>query len=94
MTMPANLCGPAVARLRRKNDFTQTELRQRCRLAGWNVARSVLAKVENQSRSVSDFELVALARALGVPVPRLLRPLPVIRPAKKTGRLRPRHGNT
>ena len=94
MTTPANLCGPSVARLRRKNDFTQAELRQRCQLAGWNVARSVLAKVENRSRSVSDFELVALARALGVPVPHLLRPLPVNKPAKKTGRLRSRHGNS
>ena len=94
MTTPANLCGPAVARLRRKNDFTQTELRQRCQLAGWNVARSVLAKVENQSRSVSDFELVALARALGVTVSRLLRQLPINRPARKSGRLRSRHGNS
>ena len=91
MTKPANICGPAVARLRRNHGLTQFELRERCRLGGWNVARSVLAKVENRSRSVSDFELVALARALGVAVPLLLRQLPVKKPVKKT--VRPRHGN-
>lgn len=79
MTAPANICGPAVARLRRKRDLTQLELQHRCHAAGWPVARSVLAKVENQTRSVSDFELVALAQALRVNVARLLvarRPVP------------------
>lgn len=72
MTTPANICGPAVARQRRKLDLTQAELQHRCRASGWKVARSVLAKIENQTRSVSDLELVALARALRVDVTRLL----------------------
>ena len=77
MTKLSNICGPAVARLRRKNGFTQHELQRRCDAAGWPVARSVLAKVENQSRSVSDHELVALAHALKVNVIKLLGgPLP------------------
>jgi len=62
-----------VARLRRKQGLTQVELQQRCKTAGWPVARSVLAKVEKQSRSVSDLELVALAKALRVKVSQLLR---------------------
>jgi transcriptional regulator with XRE-family HTH domain len=61
---PANLCGPVVARLRRRKGITQEGLRQRCVAAGWTVARSVLAKIETRKRSVSDRELVALARAL------------------------------
>jgi transcriptional regulator with XRE-family HTH domain len=73
MTKSANICGPVVARLRRKQSLTQAELQQRCKAAGWPVARSVLAKVEKQSRSVSDLELVALARALRVKVGLLLR---------------------
>ncbi len=76
MKTPANLCGPAVARLRRTKGLTQAELQQRCRTAGWPVARSILAKVETRKRSVSDFELVALAAALGVSVARLLGVLP------------------
>lgn len=74
MTKPSNICGPAVARLRRKKGYTQHELQQRCIAAGWPVARSVLAKVENQTRSVSDHELVVLAQALGVNVAKLLGP--------------------
>lgn len=81
MTTPANLCGLTVARLRRTKGLTQLELQQKCRAAGWAVARSVLAKVENQTRSVSDVELVALARALGVRVQHLLH---VPRSRKKT----------
>jgi transcriptional regulator with XRE-family HTH domain len=66
MKNPANLCGPALARLRLRTALTQEGLRQRCQAAGWDVARSVLAKIEIQTRSVSDRELVILARALGV----------------------------
>ncbi len=73
MNQPANICGPAVARLRRKKGFTQEDLQQRCGSAGWSVARSVIAKVERQRRSVTDRELVALARALRVNVGRLLK---------------------
>lgn len=72
MKKPRNLCGAAVARIRRRLGLTQADLQARCRQAGWPVARSVLAKVETQARSVSDFELVALARALRVDVSRLL----------------------
>jgi len=77
MTKSANICGPAVARLRRQVGITQSELRVQCEAAGWPVARSVLAKVETQSRSVSDIELVALARALGVNVKKLLGTIPL-----------------
>jgi transcriptional regulator with XRE-family HTH domain len=76
MAQTRNLCGPAVARLRRQQGLTQAELRDRCRDAGWSAARSVLAKIEKQNRAVSDYELVALAGALGVGVMRLLREAP------------------
>ena len=73
MIVAANICGPAVARLRHERGYTQQELRRRCILAGWPVARSVLAKIENQSRAVSDRELVTFARVLKVDVVKLLR---------------------
>jgi len=69
---PRNICGPAVARIRRRIGISQEELGRRCKAAGWPVARSVLAKVEIQDRSVSDHELVALSLALRVNVTRLL----------------------
>lgn len=72
MSAHANICGPAVARLRRARGLTQAELLLRCRSAGWPAARSTIAKVETRRRCVSDFELVALAAALGVKAERLL----------------------
>jgi transcriptional regulator with XRE-family HTH domain len=72
MSAKANICGPAVARLRRMQGLTQGDLLVRCRAAGWPTARSTIAKVETRRRCVSDFELVALAAALGVKADRLL----------------------
>ena len=70
----ANLAGPAIARARRQRNLTQGELQKLCRSAGLNMARSVLAKIETRSRSLSDIELVAIARALKVEVSVLLKP--------------------
>lgn len=72
-TKPANICGTEVARLRRKDGLTQDELTRRCCAIGWPVARSVLAKIETLGRSVSDRELVVLARALRVSPMKLLK---------------------
>jgi hypothetical protein len=38
---------------------------------GWDIGRDIIAKIENQSRWVADFELVALAKLFAVPVQRL-----------------------
>ena len=67
-----NISGPIIARIRRRRGWTQDELRRRCRVAGLRLSRPVIAKIETKSRSVSDVELVSLARALGVRVTRLL----------------------
>lgn len=40
-------------------------------LLGWNISRETLAKVECRFRWVADFEVVLLARALGI-VPAVL----------------------
>ena len=39
---------------------------------GWDLSRDTLAKIELQTRWVSDFETVFLAHALSVPVQSLL----------------------
>ena len=35
-------------------------------LAGWDISRETLAKIESQIRWVADFEIIALSGALGV----------------------------
>lgn len=52
--------------------ITQIDLVRRCKAAGWNVSRPALAKIENLSRSVSDYELLALSTALRISIARLL----------------------
>jgi hypothetical protein len=43
-----------------------------CQLQGWDLSRETLAKIEGQSRWISDFELVFLATTLGLTLQELL----------------------
>jgi len=63
---PRNVVGPAVARLRIKGALSQAELAGRCQRSGWDVSRSVIASIEGRARWVGDFEVVILAKLLGV----------------------------
>ena len=66
--LPRNIAGPQVRRLRSQQGFTQQELAEKCQRMGWDVSRDTLAKVEAQTRWLSDFELAFLAEALHVPL--------------------------
>src|SRR6266571_4561843 len=65
MTAPLNLVGPQVRRLRARKDWTQEVLAAELQLAGWDVSRESLAKLEAQLRRVPDCELLFLAKVLG-----------------------------
>src|SRR5204863_7663883 len=64
MANPRNIVGPQIRKLRYQRDLTQPLLAARCRRFGWDLRRETLAKIENQFRWVSDFELLCLAKAL------------------------------
>lgn len=49
--------------------MTQDALAARCQLAGWDISRNSLAKIEAQVRWVADCELFLLASVLEVPLP-------------------------
>lgn len=66
-----NIVGPQVRKLRVARGWSQEELAGQLQRAGWNIMRGTLAKIESQVRCVNDAELVALSRALKVPVERL-----------------------
>jgi transcriptional regulator with XRE-family HTH domain len=66
MKRPLNLVGPQVRKLRDQKNWTQDALAQKLQLAGWDVSRTSLAKLEAQLRRVSDVEILFLAKALGV----------------------------
>lgn len=51
---------------------TQEALAARLAVMGLKIDRVAISKIETGSRSVTDFELVAIAKALGVPLQRLI----------------------
>ncbi len=74
MATEQNVIGPTVRSLREADGLTQAELAARLQVAGWDISRETLAKVESQVRCVTDRELVLFAEALEVDPSELLRP--------------------
>ena len=69
-----NVVGPQIRKLRSQRDWTQEILAQKLQLAGWDVSRTSLAKLESQLRWVSDCELLFLAKVLSVQLKDLFPP--------------------
>ena len=61
-----NAVGAEIRKLRNARSMTQEMLVARCNLAGCNITRGTLGKVEAQIRGISDVELFAISRALKV----------------------------
>ncbi|HUA68286.1 MAG TPA: helix-turn-helix transcriptional regulator [Candidatus Saccharimonadales bacterium] len=61
-----NLVGGRVKEARTKAQLTQEELSERLAKLNVPIDRAGVAKIETGIRGVLDFELVALAKALGV----------------------------
>ena len=69
-----NVVGPTVRRLRYNQKLTQDLLAARCAVAGCDISRGTLAKIEAQIRGVSDVELFVLASVLRVQIEDLFPP--------------------
>jgi len=59
--------------LREKQGLTQAQLVAKLNMAGWDVSRDIVARIEGQIRWVADFELVKLAEGLGTDAATLIR---------------------
>lgn len=72
--MQRNIVGPKVheARKRAKPPVTQNELAARLQVMGLRLDQSAISKIEKGQRPVFDYEVAALAQALGVPPDYLL----------------------
>jgi transcriptional regulator with XRE-family HTH domain len=46
--------------------WSQPAMIAKCQLSGWDVSRESLAKIESRLRSVSDIEILKLAKILEV----------------------------
>jgi transcriptional regulator with XRE-family HTH domain len=63
-----NLIGPNIREIRKSMNLSQKELVARCNLIGWDISRGTLAKIESQTRKISDEEVLYLSKALKVNV--------------------------
>lgn len=70
-----NIIGKKVKEARQKNSpaLTQENLSAKLNIMGINIDRVSISKIESGDRFVADYEVVALADALGVSLDWLLR---------------------
>ena len=63
-SVPQNIIGPVVRKIRYGKGWTQAMLAARCARAGWDIGENTISKIEAQVRCVTDSEIVFLAQAL------------------------------
>lgn len=63
-----NIIGPQIRRIRFKLGLTQNQLATKCQLIGLDITRGTLAKIESNLRTVTDIEIMQIAKALKVSV--------------------------
>ena len=61
-----NLIGPEIMRRRDRLDWTQSDLAVKLQLAGWDIDRSQLSKIECRLVHLSDFQQMFFARVFKV----------------------------
>lgn len=74
MEEPRNIIGPQVMKIRSQRNQSQAELAVACQLAGYDVSRGVIARIEGGVRWVADWELLELAKVLKVKLADLYPP--------------------
>ena len=68
-----NVCGKNVAALRKNLKISQRELADRLQLAGLDVDKNAVQRIECGKRFVTDIELIALAKVLDIEISELLK---------------------
>ena len=67
-----NICGKRVKEARQKIGLTQMDLAARLQVSGVIIERDSVSRIEIGTRFVADYEIVAIAKCLGVSVGWLL----------------------
>ena len=68
-----NISGERIKAYRRALGLSQSELAARLQVGGVNIERDSLSRIEIGTRFVADYEIAAIADALGVGVEDLLQ---------------------
>jgi len=72
MTSPKNLIGRRIREARESKGLLPSELSQLCARENQDLTAEEVLGIENQTREVSDFELLALSKVLEVSGTKLL----------------------
>ena len=67
-----NLIGDNVRKLRKERNMSQQSLSNKLELLGVYVCRGSVSRIEDKQRTVTDIELFAIAKVLGVTVGELI----------------------
>lgn len=86
---PQNLVGAQVRRMRNESGLSQEALAARLQVAGWDLSRGGLSKIEAGLRRVNDAELWVLAQTLCCPLGELFP----VRPKRLASVLRQGRGS-
>ena len=68
-----NITGKRIQEIRTGKNLTQDQLAARLQVSGLQINQKAISRIESGDRIISDFELLYLARALGVGVNDLLK---------------------
>ncbi len=68
-----NVIGPRLKKIRSERRISQTKLSELCRERNLKRSVATISKIENQLRSVYDYEVQIFADALGVSIDELYR---------------------
>ena len=63
-----NLIGDRLRVLRKKHHFSQQQLSERLETQAVYICRGSISRIEDKSRTVTDIELMGLAKVLGVKI--------------------------
>ena len=66
-----NVVGPKIKRVRNIKNISQTEFSRLCSEKGVSRSVATISKIENQLRSVYDYEVQIFADVLGIPIDEL-----------------------
>ena len=65
---------PSDPQIAEEKNWSQSDFARELQLAGWDVERSVITKIELRRRCITDYELLLMIRVLGVPLDSLRNP--------------------
>lgn len=68
MEKKKNMLGPNIKYYRKKLGITQEELSARLQVQGISIDRTMIAKIENQTREIPDYEIIAIANTFKIDV--------------------------